>query len=81
VFNVLVIAQLWAFANDLYTQRQGERLFPLLGFRQFAGRVGRAVAATRLMRFAGPYGLMTARRNSADRVRNTDSVDQPAAGV
>ena len=29
VFNVMVIAQLWAFANDLYTQRQGERLFPL----------------------------------------------------
>ena len=26
VFNVMVISQLWAFANDLYTQRQGERL-------------------------------------------------------
>ncbi len=60
VFNVLVIAQLWAFANDLYTQRQGERLFPLLGLGSSLGAWVGAVAATRLIRFAGPYGLMTA---------------------
>lgn len=60
VFNVLVIAQLGAFANDLYTQRQGERLFPLLGLGSSLGAWVGAVAATRLIRFAGPYGLMTA---------------------
>jgi AAA family ATP:ADP antiporter len=31
IFNVMVIAQFWAFANDLYTQEQGKRLFPLIG--------------------------------------------------
>src|SRR5688572_13668226 len=31
VFNVMVIAQFWAFANDLYTPEQGKRLFPLIG--------------------------------------------------
>ena len=31
IFNVMVIAQFWAFANDLYTPEQGKRLFPLIG--------------------------------------------------
>ncbi|HVJ88315.1 MAG TPA: Npt1/Npt2 family nucleotide transporter [Labilithrix sp.] len=31
VFNMMVVAQFWAFANDLYTQEQGKRLFPLIG--------------------------------------------------
>ena len=60
VFNVLVIAQLWAFANDLYTQKQGERLFPLVGVGSSLGAWIGAVAATRAIRPAGPYGLMTA---------------------
>ena len=60
VFNVMVIAQLWALANDLYTRRQGERLFPLLGLGGSLGAWVGAVAAGRLIRWAGPYGLMTA---------------------
>jgi ATP:ADP antiporter, AAA family len=60
VFNVLVIAQLWAFATDLYTQKQGERLFPLVGVGSSLGAWIGAVAATRAIRPAGPYGLMTA---------------------
>ena len=56
----MVIAQLWALANDLYTQRQGERFFPLLGLGSSLGAWAGAVAATRLIRPAGPYGLMTA---------------------
>lgn len=59
VFNVMVIAQLWALANDLYTRRQGERLFPLLGLGSSLGAWVGAVAAARLIRSAGPYGLMT----------------------
>ncbi len=31
IFNLMVIAQFWAFANDLYTPEQGKRLFPLIG--------------------------------------------------
>ncbi len=60
VFNVMVIAQLWAFANDVYTKRQGERLFPLLGLGSSLGAWLGAVAATRLIRWSGPYTLMTA---------------------
>ncbi len=58
VFNVMVISQLWAFANDLYTQRQGERLFPLLGLGGSIGAWVGAVAVGRLIHDAGPYGLM-----------------------
>lgn len=31
IFNMMVVAQFWAFANDLYTQEQGKRLFALIG--------------------------------------------------
>jgi AAA family ATP:ADP antiporter len=31
VLNVFVIAQFWSFANDIYTEGQGRRLFPLVG--------------------------------------------------
>jgi ATP:ADP antiporter, AAA family len=31
IFNLMVIAQYWAFAADLYTQEQGKRIFPLIG--------------------------------------------------
>ncbi len=60
IFNVLVISQLWALANDLYTRRQGERLFPLLGLGCSLGAWLGALAAKNMIRAAGPYGLMTA---------------------
>jgi ATP:ADP antiporter, AAA family len=31
VFNMFVVAQFWSFANDLYTDAQGRRLFPIAG--------------------------------------------------
>lgn len=39
VFNLMVVAQFWSLANDLYTREQGERLFPILGFGASAGAV------------------------------------------
>jgi len=32
IFNLLVVAQFWGFANDLYTQDIGKRVFPLVAF-------------------------------------------------
>ena len=43
----MVIAQFWAFANDLYTQEQGKRLFPLIGVGSQPGRLGRRDARRR----------------------------------
>jgi AAA family ATP:ADP antiporter len=32
IFNVTIIAQFWAFANDIYRLEAGKRLFPLIAF-------------------------------------------------
>ncbi|MDH3457096.1 MAG: MFS transporter [Gemmatimonadota bacterium] len=42
VFNVMVIAQFWAFANDVYTTDEGKRLFPIVGFGSASGAVAGA---------------------------------------
>jgi AAA family ATP:ADP antiporter len=31
IFNLVVTAQFWAFANDVYTSERGRRLFPIVG--------------------------------------------------
>ena len=41
LINVFIVSQFWAFANDIYTEGQGRRLFPLDRRRPVAGRVGR----------------------------------------
>ncbi len=30
VFNVMAVTQFWAYANDVYTKEQGDRLFPMV---------------------------------------------------
>jgi AAA family ATP:ADP antiporter len=37
IFNVLVIALFWGFANDIYTEDEGKRLFPLIAFGALMG--------------------------------------------
>jgi AAA family ATP:ADP antiporter len=58
VFNVVVIAQLWAFANDLYTSSRGKRLFPVINLGASLGAVVGAGAATYYFAGVGPYRLM-----------------------
>jgi AAA family ATP:ADP antiporter len=58
VFSVMIVAQFWAFANDLYTKDQGERLFPIVGFGASLGAVLGAVIADWLIAPVGVYQLM-----------------------
>ena len=58
IFNVFVISQFWAFANDLYTEAQGKRLFPIIGFGSSLGAWLGAQAASRISHFFTPYALM-----------------------
>lgn len=45
IFNMMIIAQFWSFANDLYTPEEGKRLFVLVAFGASAGAVaGSAIA-------------------------------------
>src|SRR5262245_13523202 len=58
IFNVMVIAQFWAFANDLYTQDQGKRLFPLIGVGSSLGAWAGSLRAGSLIDTAGPSRLL-----------------------
>jgi ATP:ADP antiporter, AAA family len=58
IFNVFTVAQLWAFATDLYTEAQGKRLFPVLGVGASLGAVGGAWLAGKLIKPLGPYKIM-----------------------
>lgn len=48
IFNLMVIAQFWAFANDLYTPDQGKRLFAIVGFGASAGAVAGSWVSSKL---------------------------------
>jgi len=58
VFNVMVVAQYWAFANDLYTEEQGKRLFPLIGIGSSLGAWLGSIRAGTLLERAGPWRLL-----------------------
>jgi AAA family ATP:ADP antiporter len=58
VFNMVAVAQFWAFANDLYTNERGKRLFPLVGIGASLGALVGAAIATYFFKGIGPYTLM-----------------------
>lgn len=60
IFNLMVIAQFWAFAADLYTPEQGKRLFPLIGVGSSLGAWVGSVRAGQLMEAVGPDRLLVA---------------------
>ena len=54
IFNMMVVAQFWSFANDVYTPEQGKRLFAIVGIGQTLGAILGGVVAGRLI---GPLGV------------------------
>ena len=58
IFNLMIVAQFWAFANDLYTKDEGERLFPIVGFGASLGAVLGSVIAGRLIAPLGIYQML-----------------------
>jgi ATP:ADP antiporter, AAA family len=54
LFNLMVVAQLWSFANDIYSPDQGKRLFPLVAF---GGSVGAAVGSQIASWLVEPLGV------------------------
>lgn len=57
IFNVMVIAQFWAFSNDVYTPEEGKRLLVLATFGASAGAVFGPGIAGWLIRPLGIYPL------------------------
>ena len=58
IFNLMAVAQFWAFANDLYTKEQGKRLFPLVGVGSSLGAWVGAMRAGDLIGTSGPTRLL-----------------------
>ncbi|MGE3766315.1 MAG: NTP/NDP exchange transporter, partial [Kofleriaceae bacterium] len=52
--NMFLIAQFWSYANDIYTEEQGKRLFAIIAI---GGSLG-AIVGPKLTDFAGTYELM-----------------------
>jgi AAA family ATP:ADP antiporter len=56
IFNLMVVAQFWAFASDVYSEEQGRRLFPLIGV---GGSLGAWVGSLRAGAIVGDAGPVT----------------------
>ena len=58
IFNLMIIAQFWAFANDLYTPEAGKRLFAVIVFGSSVGAVLGGKVASFLAEPLGAYQLL-----------------------
>ena len=55
IFNLMIVAQFWSFANDIYTRPEGERLFPIVAFGASAGAVAGSFVSGGIIDLAGSY--------------------------
>lgn len=55
IFNYMIVAQFWAFANDIYTPEGGKRIFIIVAFGQSAGAVVGGFLASQLV---DPFGVL-----------------------
>jgi ATP:ADP antiporter, AAA family len=58
VFSVMVVAQFWAFANDLYEKEQGDRLFPMVAIGASVGAAVGSKAANLLIKGLGVPSML-----------------------
>jgi ATP:ADP antiporter, AAA family len=61
IFSLMIVAQFWSFANDVYTKEQGERLFVIVAFGMSLGAVIGSVLASQIIPLFGvPQALLVA---------------------
>jgi ATP:ADP antiporter, AAA family len=53
IFSLMMVAQFWSFANDLYTKEQGERLFVIVAFGMSLGAVIGSILAGQIIPLVG----------------------------
>ena len=58
IFSTMAIAQFWSLANDLFTEVEGKRLFPLVAAGGTLGGIVGSQIAARGLALLGPYELM-----------------------
>lgn len=58
VFNLMIVAQFWAYAADVYTDEQGKRLFALIGLGASIGAVIGSLVMNRIVKQLGTEHMM-----------------------
>lgn len=58
IFNLMILAQFWGFAADVYTNEQGKRLFALVGLGASAGSVVGSLVVNRIVKQLGTEHMM-----------------------
>jgi AAA family ATP:ADP antiporter len=58
IFSLMVIAQFWAYANDIYTPDEGKRLFALIAFGASLGAVFGSFISGRLIDVLGVHAML-----------------------
>lgn len=58
IFAVMVVAQFWSYANDVYSNEAGKRLFPIVGFGALFGALVGSDIADRLLQFIGVFEML-----------------------
>jgi len=58
IFNLMVVAQFWSFANDVYTPEEGKRLFVIIAFGASLGAVAGSRVAGILLDVVGIAQLL-----------------------
>ncbi|RLQ21982.1 hypothetical protein DWB85_10365 [Seongchinamella sediminis] len=59
-YSVLIIAQFWAYASELYSREAGERLFVIVALGASLGAWVGSAASRELVNYLDAYGLMIA---------------------
>ena len=81
LFDLMLVAQFWAFANDLYTQEQGARLFGVIGIGSSLGAIFGSAIAGHLFVSLGIYPmLLVAAGLLAVCMALTSCIDQQESG-
>ena len=58
VFNMMIVAQFWAFAADIYTEDQGKRLFPLVAVGASLGAIAGSYTVKSIVQTVGTLQMM-----------------------
>jgi len=58
IFNMMLVAQLWAFANDVYDQERGKRLFVIVGLGASFGAIAGGTVTSALSSLFDMFDLL-----------------------
>jgi len=58
IFNLMIVAQFWSFANDVYTEEEGKRLFAIVAFGGTSGAIVGSWLGGALIKLISPYEIM-----------------------